>query len=62
MGIFPFQEAREDDYYYKLLCSGKNEKYWRKTGGDYLSKEFKDLMERMLNYDPSKRPTILELA
>jgi len=62
MGIFPFQEARTDDYYYKLLCSGKKEKYWRKTGGEKLSNEFKDLMERMLNYDPAKRPTIKELV
>lgn len=62
MGIFPFQEAKDDDYYYNLLCSGKKEKYWRKTGGDSLSKEFKDLIERMLNVNPNKRPTIQELV
>jgi len=62
MGIFPFQEAVSDDYYYKLLCTGKKEKYWRKIGGDKLSPEFKDLMERMLNYNPDKRPTIKELV
>jgi len=27
-GIFPFAEARKDDYYYKLLMEGKLEKYW----------------------------------
>jgi len=58
MGIFPFQEAVKDDYYYKLLLSGKKEKYWKKTGGDSLSSEFKYLIESMVNYDPVKRPTI----
>merc|ERR1712159_790038 len=58
MGIFPFQEAKQDDYYYQFLISGKTEKYWRKTGGDNLSTEFKDLIEKMVNHDPSKRPTI----
>lgn len=61
MGIFPFQEARSDDYYYKLLMAGKKEKYWKKTGGDDLSIEFKDLIERMVNHDPSKRPSVKEL-
>lgn len=61
MGIFPFQEAIKDDYYYKLLLSGKKEKYWKKTGGDELSLEFKDLIEKMVNHDPTKRPTIKEL-
>jgi len=61
MGIFPFQEAKADDYYYKLLLSGKKDKYWKKTGGDGLSSEFKDLIESMLSYDPSKRPNIKDL-
>jgi len=61
MGIFPFNEAKSDDYYYKLLLSGKTEKYWKRTGGDQISPEFKDLFERMVNHDPSKRPTIKEL-
>lgn len=58
MGIFPFQEAKPDDYYYRMLLSGKQDKYWKKTGGADLSSEFKDLIEKMLNYDPAKRPTI----
>lgn len=60
-GIFPFQEARLDDYYYKLLAAGKNEKYWKKTGGEALSHDFKDLMQKMLNYQPEQRPTVEEL-
>lgn len=60
-GIFPFQEAKKDDYYYKLLVAGDYNTYWKKTGSEDCSDEFKDLMLKMLNYDPSKRPTISEL-
>ena len=60
-GIFPFQEARKDDYYYKYIYNNKPEDYWKKTGATGVSDNFKDLMLRMLSYDPSKRPTIEEL-
>jgi serine/threonine protein kinase len=60
--LFPFAEARDDDYYYKLLLNGDLEKYWEKTNGSSLSPEFKDLVLRMLSHDPSKRITIEELA
>ena len=56
--LFPFAEAKDDDYYYKLLLSGDLEKYWLKTNGANLSPEFKDLVLRMVSHDPSKRPTI----
>jgi len=59
--LFPFAEAREDDYYYKLLLTGDLEKYWQKTNGANLSPEFKDLVLRMVSHDPSKRPTIEEV-
>ena len=32
-GIFPFSEAKPEEYYYKLIVEGKHEKYWEKTGG-----------------------------
>jgi len=60
-GIFPFSEAKPDEYYYKLLIDGNLEKYWKKTGGESLSDEFKDLILKMLNYDPEKRPSVEEL-
>ena len=60
--LFPFAEARADDYYYKLLLSGNLEKYWEKTSGSSLSPEFKDLVLRMLSHDPSQRLTIEEVA
>ena len=57
-GIFPFAEAKKDEYYYKLIYEGKVDKYWEKTGGKKLSKEFKDLVMQMLSHNPEKRPTI----
>lgn len=61
-GIFPFQEAKKDEYYYNLLLKGDYETYWKKTGGDNLSDEFKDLVLKMFSYDGSKRPTLQEIA
>lgn len=60
-GIFPFAEAKSNDYYYKLILEGQYEKYWEKVAGKRFSDEFKDLLLRMISYDPSKRPTIEEL-
>ena len=37
------------------------DRYWKKTGGENLSEEFKDLVLKMLAYDPAKRPTIEEI-
>jgi serine/threonine protein kinase len=60
-GIFPFKEAKKDEYFYNLLLQGKLDTYWKKTGGENLSDDFKDLVLRMFNYDGKKRPTIEEL-
>lgn len=57
-GIFPFKEAKKDEYFYNLLLNGKLETYWKKVGGNSLSEEFKDLILKMFSYDGSKRPTI----
>ena len=60
-GIFPFKEAKKDEYFYNLLLQGKFDYYWKKVGGERLSPEFKDLILSMFSYDPSKRPTIDQL-
>lgn len=60
-GIFPFKEAKKDEYFYNLILNGKLDQYWQKTGGQNLSDEFKDLILRMFSYDGSKRPTVEEL-
>lgn len=61
-GIFPFQEAKKDEFYYSLLVKGDYDTYWSRTGGKDLSNEFKDLIVKMFSYDPSKRPTVKEIA
>lgn len=33
VGIFPFQEARTEEYFYKLLHTQNYQKYWNKVGG-----------------------------
>ena len=60
-GIFPFQEAKKDEYYYNLLLKGDYATYWKKTGGEKLSDDFKDLILKMFSYDGSKRPTVAEI-
>jgi serine/threonine protein kinase len=60
-GIFPFKEAKKDEYFYNLLLQGRFDHYWKKVGGERLSTEFKDLILSMFSYDPTKRPTVAQL-
>jgi len=60
-GIFPFKEARKDEYFYNLILSGKREKYFKKIKGEHLSDEFQDLIMRMLAFKGSNRPTLEEI-
>lgn len=60
-GIFPFKEAKKDEYFYNLLCSGDYETYWKKTGGQNLSAEFKDLIIKMFSFEGKDRPTIKQI-
>jgi serine/threonine protein kinase len=60
-GIFPFKEARKDEYFYNLLLEGKIDHYWKKVGGQALSPEFKDLIESIFSYDGKRRPTVEQL-
>lgn len=41
---------------------GDYETYWKKTGGQNLSNEFKDFVLKMFSYDGTKRPTLQEIA
>jgi len=38
--------------------TGDLDTYWRKTAGQNLSIEFKDLIIKMFSFDGSKRPTV----
>jgi serine/threonine protein kinase len=60
-GIFPFKEARTEEYFYNLLCSGQSDIYFQKVNGQALSEDFRDLIVRLFSYDPALRPTIDEI-
>ena len=60
-GIFPFKEAKKDEYFYNLILTGKLETYWKKVGGTKLSDDFKDLVLKIFSHDGKKRPTVEEI-
>merc|ERR1712070_795487 len=60
-GIFPFKEAKKDEYFYNLILSGNLDTYWKKTGAGELSPEFKDLIIKMFSYNGNERPTIAQI-
>ena len=61
-GLFPFTEARENNYWWKLLKSGQIETYFSKIDKDNkLSPQFRDLIISMIAEEGSNRPTIAEI-
>ena len=39
----------------------KYDDFWKKTGAQNKSDDFKDLMIKMLNYDPKQRPSLEDI-
>ena len=60
-GIFPFKEARKEEYFYGLILSGRLETYFQKVNGNNLSEPFKDLILRLFSYDGDQRPTTQQI-
>jgi len=60
-GIFPFGAAEKNDRYYVSLINGDFEQYKHITRGLNLSESFKDLVSKLLSYDPNDRPNIFEM-
>ena len=60
-GIFPFKEAKKDEFFYNLILKGDYETYWKKTGGQGLSKEFKDLILALFSYEGASRPSVADI-
>lgn len=60
-GIFPFKEAKTDEYFFNLLRTGQTDLYFTKVNGNSLSAEFKDLILALFQYEPEKRPSIDEI-
>lgn len=57
-GIFPFKEARVEEYFYNLILEGQHELYFKKVNGEHLSPEFKSLMLALFSYEPNERPRL----
>ena len=51
-GIFPFKEARKEEYFYSLLLQGKIDTYFTKVNGTSLSADFKNLIISLFSYEP----------
>ena len=43
-GIFPFKEARKEEYFYSFLAQHKYAEYWQKVESVHLSNDCKDLL------------------
>ena len=56
-GIFPFKEARKEEYFYNLLLQGKTDVYFQKVNGTGLSEDFKDLILKLFSYNGNDRLT-----
>jgi len=57
-GIFPFKEARKEEFFYNLLLTGQFDTYFTKVNGHGLSGEFKELILSLFSYDGDRRPTL----
>lgn len=44
-----------------MLLQGDYNTYWKKTGGQNLSNDFKDLILKMFSYNGKDRPTVAEI-
>ena len=65
--IHGFENSSPNNYYYNLLQENKKEywedfeKYLKENKGKILSKQFKDLYEKMVSYKEENRPDIKDL-
>jgi len=60
-GIFPFKEARKEEFFYNLLLQGKTDQYFQKVNGTDLSEDFKDLILKLFAYDGDSRPQVEQI-
>ena len=61
----PFQMAKAEDVYYKLLATNRSDLFWQahqqRKKEDFFSKEFKDLITSMLQLHPHQRLCMADL-
>ena len=61
VGRFPFKTSGFSDKKYRLIMSKRYEHYWKNFDKFNLSKEFKDLINHLLCFDPNQRLRIDEI-
>jgi serine/threonine protein kinase len=61
VGRFPFKTSSFSDKKYRLIMSKRYEHYWKNFDKFNLSKEFKDLINHLLCFDPNQRLRIDEI-
>jgi len=60
-GFFPFDKAEKNEFVYNKIVENNHEKFWILVGDSGLSDEFKDLIVKMLSYDPITRLSAKEI-
>lgn len=64
-GTPPFSQAEPRDPHYKLFCTGQHERFWnahsRGKPPGFYSADFKNLINAMLAYEPSKRLSLADI-
>lgn len=60
-GIFPFKEAREEEFFYNLICTGQYDQYLNKVNGNSRSAEFWNLFLALFAAQGENRPTLKQV-
>ena len=66
-GTPPFNQATNDDEYYKTIAENKWETFWKyhaqgkPNGSNFFTTRFKDLIESLLNINPAKRLKVADI-
>jgi len=60
-GHQPFKRAAANDPWYKCIAAKKYYKFWKSHAKDKLSDEVKDILEKMMSYQPKERWSIEQL-
>lgn len=62
----PFEKSVPEDPYYRLIKDRNFTTFWnfhsKRRPAGFFTDDFKDLINKMLSYDPQERPTMLEVA
>ena len=63
----PFNCAKPKDPYYNMICTNRHDRFWaahskkKPNGEKFFTEEFKSLINAMLAFDPTQRPSIAEI-